>query len=93
MQLFRKSRCCICAQKDFKSNMDYVFYGIYNDCKRFFHPTCVKTVICDPENYDNEVVDNALWVKDLVDQRAKGIAHNLEVRKDRLKKAQSAICD
>lgn len=72
-------------------NLEHVKYGIYTEDKRYFHPKCVKTVICDPENYTTRTVDMALWLHDLFLDEKKVRADNINKQKQRINKAQESL--
>ena len=88
--LFKK-KCEICKVRDKKENLEHVEYGIYYHQIFYFHPMCVETVICDPENYTTRTVDMALWCHDLFLGEKKAASRKLEKQKQRINNAQESL--
>lgn len=89
--MFFKRKCQICQVRDKKENLEHVEYGIYHDQRRYFHPQCIETVICDPENYTTRTVDMALWCHDLFLGEKKAASQKLEIQNRRINNAQESL--
>lgn len=90
--MFSKAKCWLCEKKDFRHNMNSIAYGIYIGCLKYFHDSCVKTIVCEPEAHGHQAVDRALWVGECLISRAAAKRSTEEVRKKRLLKMQAVLC-
>ena len=85
------NRCWICKEWDDKRNMEYAVYGFYSDSKRYFHYECMRTVICAPTDFDNNIVDRALWCHDNLVEQWKETAKEDLARDKKIQKALETL--
>lgn len=74
-KIFMK-RCYLCFKKDNNlANVIISGYGEYH--KRYYHKRCLHKIQCEPESYDNYIVERAIII-------GEGIKKDKIRNKDRL---------
>lgn len=93
LKLFRK--CFVCGQKgtELRKTPLKVYGGTYNyHTVRFaYHPGCLKAVLCNPENYNNEIVDMAIKIANIIkDQKREEKRIQILMKKQRKENIKEA---
>lgn len=59
-----KKKCVLCKARDKTKNMQFVesVDWVYNISKHYFHPECLKDIICNPGTYKTSTVDDAIFI-------------------------------
>jgi hypothetical protein len=65
MNIFKK--CVFChSKKENEEILSAPQYGIYGEVcilgRQYFHKSCIKEILCDPEKYENKKVDLAIEI-------------------------------
>jgi hypothetical protein len=58
-----KKKCVLCKARDKTKNMKSVeYFGWDYVNKHYFHPECLKDIICNPGTYKTSTVDDAIYI-------------------------------
>ncbi len=83
-------KCLLCGNRDKNNPTDKVSgYGIYNSEYRYFHRSCLKDIVCDPEHYSHRQVDMAITIAEKLEQKERQAVTRREKYKNNCNKIKS----